>query len=317
MTSSVKIIVNNIKLPISASFAEAFSVAQRKLKSAGISARGDSFSIYRRSVDARVRSDIKYVYSVACALDFTPSQRKLEAIGAQILTEGEVSVSFGDKRLSSAPLVVGSGPCGLFAGLLLAENGYNPIILERGGSVEQRRAAIDRLKKFRILDTETNIQFGAGGAGTFSDGKLVTRVNDPLVGYVLSRFIEFGAPEEIKYIAKPHIGTDILAKIVDGMLEYIESKGAKVHYNTKFLSANYRGGEVYSVNTTSGEIKCGALILATGHSARDTYERLIGEGFPVISKDFSVGMRIEHKTEDIDKAMYGDFAGYEGLGHAE
>ena len=314
---TTKIIVNNIKLPISASFKEAFSVALKRLSKAGINAGEENLKIYRRSVDARNKSDVKYVYSVSCNLGFTPSAKKLESAGAVLLNEGGISPIFGKESLEGSPIVVGSGPCGLFAALILAEYGYLPILIERGGSVEERRRAIDRLKKFRILDTETNIQFGAGGAGTFSDGKLVTRVNDPLVGYVLERFVEFGAPEEIKYIAKPHIGTDILAKVVDNMLDYITDKGGKVYFNTKFLSASYKNGKIASVKTSAGDFPCGALILATGHSARDTYESLIAEGLPIVAKDFSVGMRIEHKTEDIDRSMYGDFAGYPGLGHAE
>ncbi len=314
---TTKIIVNSIKLPISASFKEAFSVAIKRLSKAGIKICEDDLKIYRRSVDARNKNDIKYVYSVSCSLSFTPSAKKLESAGAVVLCDGGITPVFGKEKLENSPIVVGSGPCGLFSALILAEYGYQPILIERGGSVEERRAAIERLKKFRILDTETNIQFGAGGAGTFSDGKLVTRVNDPLVGYVLERFIEFGAPEEIKYIAKPHIGTDVLANVVDNMLEYIKNKGGKVYFNTKFLSANYKNGRISSIKTSKGDIPCGALILATGHSARDTYESFISEGLPIVAKDFSVGMRIEHKTEDIDRAMYGDFSGFPRLGHAE
>ncbi len=311
------IVVNNVKLPINASFKEAFSVARARLLRLGVRVRDEDLYIYRRSVDARKKNDIYYVYSVACKICKSPGKEALLAAGMTLTSEAEINISKGSTKLSAPPVVVGTGPCGLFAALLLAEEGYEPIVIERGGSVEERKAAIDRLKRLRILDPDTNVQFGAGGAGTFSDGKLVTRVNDPLVSYVLRRFCEFGAPEEINYLAKPHIGTDVLSLVVENMLEYIKSRGGKVFYNTKFLSANYKDGKVTSVKTTRGDIPAGALILAIGHSARDTYSTLISDGFHVVAKDFSVGVRIEHKTEDIDFAMYGDFAGTAGLGHAE
>ena len=171
--------------------------------------------------------------------------------------------------------------------------------------------------KSHVLDCETNIQFGAGGAGTFSDGKLVTRVNDPLTGYVLDRFIEFGAPEEIRYIAKPHIGTDVLSVVVDRMLDRIKELGGSVLYHTKYISPIAHNGRVTAVKTSLGDIKCGALILAIGHSARDTYENLIKESFDIEAKSFSVGMRIEHLAEDIDYSMYGIRHPDEVLGHAE
>ena len=311
------IIVNNVKLPTNASIQEAFSVARRRLSTVGVHAKNRDCTVYRRSVDARCRGDIKFVYSIAVRADVVPGDDKLQGVEASRLVCGEVKPIIGTTRLSAPPVVVGTGPCGLFAALLLAEWGYSPVILERGGSVAARREAIERLRRFRILDPDTNIQFGAGGAGTFSDGKLVTRVNDPLVSYVLDRFIEFGAPEEIRYIAKPHIGTDILAEIVDKMLAYIEKKGGRVLYNTKFISAVTESGAVRSVKTSRGDMPAGALILAIGHSARNTYAELISKGYNIQAKDFSVGMRIEHKTVDIDRAMYGDMAGDPALGHAE
>ncbi len=317
MSNQGTVIVNNVKMPINASFEEAFSVAVSKLRKIGVKASVSNCRVYRKSVDARHKDNIKFVYSIACIVDDTPDEKRLLSLGAALLKEDKIEVIKGKTPLSSSPVIVGSGPAGLFAALLLAENGYAPILIERGGSVAERRDAIERLKEFRILDPETNIQFGAGGAGTFSDGKLVTRVNDPLVSFVLSKFIEFGAPEDIAYIAKPHIGTDILAEIVDKMISRIEELGGSVLFNTKFISATTVNGKVSAIKTSKGHIPAGALILAVGHSARDTYETLISEGYNIVAKDFSVGMRIEHKAEDIDRAMFGSFAGHQALAHAE
>lgn len=313
------IIVNSVRLPINASLEEAFSVAREKLKKARIDTASLKYQIVRRSVDARKKNDIAFVYSVGVlGIKKLPNEAVMKANGFTLSAEDSPVPVIGDKVLKSRPVVVGSGPCGLFAALLLAENGYAPIIIERGGSVAERKAAVDRLNKFGILDKDTNIQFGAGGAGTFSDGKLITRIQDQMSSYVMRRLVEFGAPEEVTYYAKPHVGTDILSGIVDSMLARIESLGGEVRYNTKLTGINDdASGNITSVITNRGEIPCGALILAIGHSARDTYEYLIGKGIALEPKPFSVGMRIEHLTENIDKAMYGDMAGNELLGHAE
>ena len=313
------VLINNIKLPVNASVSEAFSVAKRTLRRAGLQSYAEEYSIFRRSVDARRKPDIFYVYTVAVRGDF-PKFSEEQGIRLGISLHTPVSMEsalIGDTPLSAPPVIVGSGPCGLFAALLLAEWGYKPIILERGGSVKDRHAQQMRFEREHILDTDTNIQFGAGGAGTFSDGKLVTRINDPLTSYVLERFIEFGAPEEIRYIAKPHVGTDVLSVVVDRMIDRITELGGSILYHTKYLSPVVSGGRVSAVLTSKGEISCGALILAIGHSARDTYENIIRSDFSVEAKSFSVGMRIEHLAEDIDYALYGEAAGTEGLGHAE
>ena len=313
------LLVNNIKLPVNASQKEAFSVAKRTLRRGGLDSFADEYVIYRRSVDARRKPDIFFVYTVAVSGDFPDIPIDLQKkIGISVEEQKPFGVpELGESVLSAPPVVVGSGPCGLFAGLVLAEAGYKPIILERGGSIQERKASVDRFNREQILDPETNIQFGAGGAGTFSDGKLVTRVNDPLTSYVLERFIEFGAPDEIRFIAKPHVGTDVLSVVVDRMIDKIKDLGGEIRYNTKFISANISLGRVTSVKTNNGEIPCGALILAIGHSARDTYEYLLGNGMNIEAKPISVGMRIEHLAEDIDYALYGEAAGTPGLGHAE
>ncbi len=317
MNSKVRVfIINNIKLPINASQKEAFSLARKKLSILGLSCKDVKFSIYRRSVDARKRNNIFFVYSVAAEGDFpSVSKEKLTSLGMQeLLLPVDFDFEKGSECLSNPPLIVGSGPCGLFAALILAKEGYKPILIERGGSVAERMLLVDKFKKDRILDTDTNIQFGAGGAGTFSDGKLVTRINDSLTGYIIKKFVEFGAPKEIEYIAKPHVGTDVLSVVVDNILNEICSLGGKVLYNTKLTSMDT---ERSVANTDAGDIPYGALVLAIGHSARDTYEELLSKNFSIAPKAFSVGMRIEHLADDIDRALYGDYAGCEILGRAE
>ena len=312
------LILNNIKLPIDASWEEAFSVAERRLSKAIRLKEKPIYRIYRKSVDARKKNDIKFVYSVAVEGDFDNiSPQALSLIDASFDKSTELMFDYGVEEMDGRPLIVGTGPAGLFAGLVLAENGYAPILLERGGSIKERIASVKKFKSTRILDTDCNIQFGAGGAGTFSDGKLITRINDSLTSYVLKRLVEFGAPKDILYLAKPHIGTDILSNVVDRILERIKQLGGEILYRTTYLDSDFSNKKVTFAKTSNGNIKLGALILAIGHSARDTYETLINNNLSIEAKNFSVGMRVEHLTENIDKAMYGDFAGNEALGHAE
>ena len=301
-------IVNNIKLPIHASIKEAFSVARKRLAKAGIPSENAKLFVYRKSVDARRKNDIRFVYSVAASGEFAkisePALKNNDISVSDIQSLSEIT--FGDKPMSAPPLIVGAGPAGLFAALILAENGYSPILIERGGSVEERKKLVLQFNSTQILDTDTNIQFGAGGAGTFSDGKLVTRINDPISSYVLQRLVDFGAPEEILYLARPHIGTDILAPVIERIILEIERLGGRVHYHTKYIDTKVKSGVTVAL-TSKGEIPYGALILAVGHSARDTYKTLIEAGYNIEAKPFSVGMRIEHLADNIDRVMYGDF----------
>ena len=316
--STRNLIVNNIKLSTDASFEEAFSVAESQLKKSSIRFKNPTYSIYRRSIDARRKDDIKFVFSVLVRAEFDNVTKKtLENAGA---TEDKTTfpkAEIGDEPLTERPVVVGSGPCGLFCALLLAENGYRPIVLERGGNVAERIREIEKFKKSRVLNTETNIQFGAGGAGTFSDGKLITRINDGMSAYVLKRFVEFGAPEEILYLAKPHIGTDVLCVVIEKMIKRLEELGAEVRFHTRFTGAKFSSPVISEISTSNGSMPAGALVLALGHSSRDTYETLISSGLAIEAKNFSVGMRIEHLASTIDEGMYGKSAGNPNIGHAE
>ena len=320
MSDTATLLINNIRLSPDASEQEAFSVAGGRLRSAGLKTDGVVYSIYRKSVDARKKDAVSLIYTVAAEIkvqiDDKLAGRLREKSIATLVSETPV-VSYGDEKLSAPPVIVGSGPCGMFAALMLAENGYHPVVIERGATTTERKEEVSRFFRTRVLDPDTNIQFGAGGAGTFSDGKLVTRTNDPLISYVLRRFVDFGAPESILTLAKPHVGTDILLGIVDRVLARVCELGGKVLYRTKFCGVNRRDNRVFSVTTDKGDIPAGALIMAIGHSSRDTYEMLIKDGFSIEAKPFSVGMRIEHPTELIDRAMYGKYAGHPALGHAE
>lgn len=308
------ILIRNLKVAFSATEEEICALAIGKAKGVGgIVLRA---GLNKRSVDAR-KKPICFVCSVAVCLENTLSDRALAAIDACRILPAEFSPRHGSEKLSHRPVVVGFGPCGMFSALLLAEEGYRPIVLERGGDIDDRARSVDTFASRQILDTECNVQFGAGGAGTFSDGKCVTRINDGLCRYVLTRLVEFGAPESLLYLAKPHIGTDNLRILVKNIAARILALGGEIRYRTKLLSIIRKDGRVTAVKTDRGIIPCEIVILAIGHSARDTYETLYREGYEMAAKDFSVGVRIEHLQEEIDAAMYGSDADISRIGHAE
>lgn len=312
------LLISGLRAPFDAPEQEIFHIAKAKMKRLCSSATGLHFRLYKKSIDARRPREILQVCSVLVQCD-TPlrvSEEALARIGAKPFSEEMPTPVHGNERLGARPLVVGMGPAGLFAALMLAEEGYAPVIIDRGDDVDARAAAAERFAATGVLDTESNIQFGAGGAGTFSDGKLVTRVNDPLCNYVLRRLCDFGAPEEILTKAKPHMGTDILRRVVDRILCEIERLGGEVHYRTCLLDYTVEADAVRA-RTSKGELLAGAVILAVGHSARDTFEMLMTHPLSVLPKPFSVGVRIEHLREDIDRALYGDAAGHPALGPGE
>ena len=317
----MKLLLQNIITPFAAEDTEIIEASLLKLKRAGLDARDVECKIYKKSFDARRKDDIKSVCSVGIDIPEDISDNKVDEIirktGAVKVKEDKIEFLFGDEKLSSRPLVVGMGPAGLFCTLILAEHGYKPIIIDRGPSVNERVKCVDEFYKSRKLDTDANIQFGAGGAGTFSDGKLVTRINDGKCSYVLERLHEFGAPDEILVKAKPHIGTDKLRGVVDSVLSKISSLGGEVIYRCRMDGFERMPDGTFNVHTTKGDISCGAIILAIGHSARDTVKMLMTSGLTAVPKPFSVGVRIEHLRSDIDRALYGDFAGHPKLSAGE
>jgi uncharacterized FAD-dependent dehydrogenase len=315
------ILIGGIRVSPDASEHSITECAKKAMKRAGIPVTSLHFRLYKKSVDARRRDDVRLVCTVLAQSDEPLTDKLRERLSRMAdvrLMDAEVlTVQKGSMPLVRRPLVVGMGPAGLFCALLLAENGYAPILIDRGDCVADRVRAVDRFVTDGTLDTNSNIQFGAGGAGTFSDGKLITRINDARCSYVLKRLHDFGAPDEILTRAKPHIGTDILRDVVDGILSYIEKCGGEVHYRTRLDDLRENADGTLTAVTDRGDMSCGALVLALGHSARDTCRMLISHQPSIEPKPMSVGVRIEHLQADIDRALYGDFAGHPALGPAE
>ena len=308
------LVVRGVSLPYRAPAEEALSAVAKKLKARGL--RADGLIVYKRSVDARKKKDIRFVYSVAAKVRQAPDKLPKDPEFA-LFPAPEKQPEFGLQPLDGRVLVVGFGPCGMFAALKLAQAGMRPIVIERGDGIEERTRKVELFNRTGELDCESNIQFGAGGAGSFSDGKLITRIGDALCTEVLETYARHGAPESILTLAKPHIGTDKLFFVSQSIEREIRSLGGEVRYRTKLLSLRYNAaGRVTAALTADGEIPCGAVVLAIGHSARDTYRMLHVAGYELKAKDFSVGLRVEHLQEDIDRAMYGD-ADISILGHAE
>lgn len=271
-----------------------------------------SLRVVRQSIDARKKPEIRLIYTVDVKLvgareeKVRLSCRKNPDVGPA----PEVRYRFpepGKEILAERPLIIGTGPAGLFCGYLLAKAGYRPLLLERGEDVESRTRRVEEFWKTGVLSADSNVQFGEGGAGTFSDGKLNTLVKDKdgRNTEVLKIFVENGAPEEIRYESRPHVGTDVLSRVVKHMRERILSWGGEVRFSTRVTELVIEGGRVRGVVCENGErIDAGAVVLAIGHSARDTFAMLEKKGIPMEAKSFAVGFRVEHPQELINLSQY-------------
>lgn len=306
--------INNISLPLNAGEQQLKQKAAQKL---GVKETElQNFTVSKKSVDARNKNNVHFVYSIDCNSSSLVRDKDIEQ-----LPEIE-QLTFNIKSDSVRPIVVGSGPAGMFAGLALAEAGLRPIVLERGAPVEQRQKDVSSFWHGGELKVNSNVQFGEGGAGTFSDGKLMTGIKkDKFTAKVLQEFAAAGAPQEILYLAKPHIGTDKLRLVVKNIRQKILSLGGEYRFNSQLTGLVIKNDKLTAVKITDEketyELPANKLFLAIGHSARDTFEMLYNSGVHMEQKPFSVGARIEHKQSLINKAQYGKAAESPYLGAAD
>ena len=256
--------------------------------------------IIKKSIDARNKADIFYNYSVELECK---NENKIKNV--QIVKKEEPFKIIVNRKSSKRPVIIGAGPAGLFSALTLAQNGIKPIIIEQGKTVDERKKDVEEFQKKGKLNTLSNVQFGEGGAGTFSDGKLTSGIHNPLCKIVLKEFYNFGAPEQILYINKPHIGTDNLINIIRNMRNEIIKLGGEFLFNEKVTDFEFENSKVTAV-ICSKRIETDTVILAIGHSARSTFEKLYEKGVKMEKKNFSIGVRIEHKQSMINKSQYGE-----------
>lgn len=290
--------LKDIKIRENLSEEEVFkkAISKNRIKQEEVS----KWYIYKKSIDARKKEDIFYNYTIDLELKDKKKESKYEQVEEYKFPEIKVM-----RKSEYSPVIIGAGPAGLFAGLILVDNGIKPIILERGKQVEERIKDVEEFIKNKKFNTSSNIQFGEGGAGTFSDGKLNTGNSSGIYSRkVLEEFVRFGAPKEILYTAKPHIGTDNLRNIVKNIREYIISQGGQVLFNEQVTDFEIENCKIKAVQC-SKRIETDSVILAIGHSARDTFKRLYELGVEIQPKNFAVGVRIEHLQEDINKAQFG------------
>ena len=273
-----------------------------------------SYEIKKQSIDARKKSDIKFVYTIDVSVSNEQQVLKLQK-GNGISLTNEKRYEFletGTQELKHRPVIIGTGPAGLFCAYMLAQHGYQPVVFERGSSVENRTKDIEEFWNTGVLNPESNVQFGEGGAGTFSDGKLNTLVKDTFGRNkkVLQIFVENGAPSEILYQNKPHIGTDILCNVVRNMRQRILAWGGEIHFNSKFTNFNVSNGKLQNITIVSNDteqlIPAEVLVLAIGHSARDTFAMLYEKQLPMEAKSFAVGVRVEHTQQMMNQSQYGE-----------
>jgi uncharacterized FAD-dependent dehydrogenase len=329
--------LTDIKIPLNH---QADAIEQAILKKLAITKEElIEFSVFKRGYDARKKSNILLIYTLDVSTNIDEQLLEKFRKDAHVKLTPDMSYNFvasAPEKIKQRPVVIGMGPCGLFVGLLLAQMGFKPIVLERGKEVRERTKDTFGFWRKKILNTESNVQFGEGGAGTFSDGKLYSQVKDPkhYSRKVLHEFVEAGAPEEILFVSKPHIGTFKLVTMVEKMRAKIFELGGEVRFGERVEQihfenddtvsfdeealADFTAKQVTGLTLASGEhIETGHIALAIGHSARDTFKMLHEQGVYIKAKPFSVGFRIEHEQSVIDEARFGQNAGNEILGAAD
>ena len=318
----MKLRVNNIKQPISEGDE---LLSQRISNLLGLEKQQVAGSrVLRRALDARKKQDVHFLISAVAEVEDSAARRLLSrAIPHVEAYEApkEIEIASGTEALRGRIVVVGLGPAGLFAALELAKRGYAPLVIERGDAIKQRAEQVERYWTTGELDENSNVMFGEGGAGTFSDGKLTSRSKDARGDLVLRTFVRFGAPEEITAVSKPHIGTDRLRGVVSAMRREIERQGGEIRFRATLTGLKIRDNRLAQITVSSASgtetIDCAALVLAIGQGARDTYQMLYDTGIAMSPKPFAVGVRVEHPQSMIDRAQLGELAGHPRLGAAE
>lgn len=286
-------IIKDLKIPLGEDLHEKLMLLEPNYK---------SHRILRKSIDARGDKKPLWIYSLEI---FTENE---------VLPQDKILV---EKRTSNPlwrPLIIGAGPAGLFACLRLMERGFKPILFERGSACEKRIVAINKFWRYGTMNPEDNVCFGEGGAGLYSDGKLITRIKSPHIPYVMDRLVDFGAPEEIKYLANPHVGSDRIRRVIPKLRNFLIAGGCDVFFNTKVENLIIENGAVCGVVTSDGKrFESKAVILATGHSANDIFETLQKEGVKLEGKSFALGLRVEHSQELVNEIQYGEHKDHEEL----
>ncbi|MGT2505468.1 NAD(P)/FAD-dependent oxidoreductase [Cupriavidus basilensis] len=317
--------LSEVKLPLDHAESDLKAAVLARLAEIGVKADGlTGFTVFRRAHDARKRSDIKLTYIID--IEVTDEAAAIKRMAGK--PNWSVTPDMAYRFVAQAPapgtalrpVVIGMGPCGLLAGLILAQMGFKPIILERGKEVRERTKDTFGLWRKSVLNPESNVQFGEGGAGTFSDGKLYSQIKDPkhYGRKVLDEFVKAGAPEDILYLARPHIGTFRLVSMVEKMRAEIFSLGGEIRFETRVEDIDIERGKVRGLKLSNGEyLAADHVILAVGHSARDTFEMLSERGVFMEAKPFSLGFRIEHPQGMINSSRFGKFAGNKLLGAAD
>lgn len=309
--------IRGIKIPVSEHNGRLEQQIMKKLRLKKV----PEYKILKKSIDARKKPEIFYIYNVGVYLpDESKIIQRINDNDIMLTKEAEYEYpASGQEEMEHHPLIIGSGPAGLFCALVLARQGYVPIIAERGLPVEERVKEVNDFFDGKPLNPECNVQFGEGGAGTFSDGKLNTQVKDKYgrIRYVLKTFVKHGAPQEILYESKPHVGTDLLVNIVKGIREEIESYGGIFLFNAKAVDIEIKNNRITQVNLLHNGyetwVQSNQVVFAIGHSARDTFAMLYDKKLNMHAKDFAVGVRVEHPAKWIQKAMYGTGAAAELL----